>query len=153
MPYIMKKVFVARPCAVCKKNFTPKRKDTTPTCSNACKQRLYTLKIAPARQCKRCKSTFYSRRADAGYCTKVCYNRHIREKNSRDCIKCGERYVARRKSQTYCTKSCMNSENKEKLPKSDAFSWRWELLWRLRPDLHELMSIIEKRVPADAKKL
>ncbi len=60
-----------------------------------------------------------------------------------ECLHCSRPYIVfERGGSKYCSNECKAAKPKE----HDAFSRRWEVLWRARPDLHQIMLRIESKV-------
>lgn len=147
-------------CKCCKKVFSHS-KHGNPVYCDTCKSQ---KKI-----CKGCKKSFKVKTyLDQEYCNIACYRKVIKRKTlpKVTCSGCSNSFIPNRTGQKYCAMTCylkspalkkqMSEIGKDtsrfysKAMKGDSFSLRWELLWKLRPDLHDLMYKIEKRIPIDA---
>lgn len=108
-----------RPCDICGKVYTPKRRDSL-CCSRPCNglryNRLYAARQKagePERSCPACKTSFKAWRSDQVYCTPECGSRHRARQNyqpadlsPRSCARCGTTFTPKQSTSVYCSRLC-----------------------------------------------
>lgn len=108
-----------RPCEICGKVYTPKRRDSV-CCSRACNglryNRVYAARkkeAEPALTCPGCETTFKAWRTDQKYCTPDCGNRHragraivYADLTPRPCERCGTAFTPKQSTSVFCTRLC-----------------------------------------------
>lgn len=144
---------------------TEHHKFDSPNCR---RKYFYRQRKTPAsdRICMWCKSLIVRPRGTQIFCTPECREKmnkvSLPAVLNRPCLVCNTEFTSSQTARKYCSMKCKNKAfNNSKLgfpvnhnviaptvlKESDTFSKRWELLWKLRPDLQGLMMQIEQKVP------
>lgn len=145
-------------CKLCNKKFLA-QKANGQFCSMACfrKEEANKTKLNRiTKKCIVCQKDFETKRSrDAIFCSKKCVGQRFKPQNFiYNCQECSaplkEHQIKNR--QSYCSAACAKKNKVQvNLPvaiESKAFSWRWELLWRLADsNTKDIMRKIEYKVP------
>lgn len=148
-------------CKVCKIEFLGRSNQLF--CGSKCRSNFHANKEKVSLICVVCGKNNVNK-SGYMYCSVMCYRKSLRAKifvGKNECNFCKKSFTVNTRSQNqkFCNHSCyINSVKRDKLERSkeklvprldpkNVQSLRWEVLWKLRPDLHKLMQQIEKRLP------